>query len=628
MTVKYIPYQTVPLRGQAVLPFLRYHKNEETKDFMLRGMPAFEVELVEKVGKDKTDNKIIHGDCLNACAYLKEKNIKVDLVYIDPPFASGANYAKKIYIRRNPQLVTKLEAIEAQELDNKDLQVLEETMYGDIWQKEDYLNWIYERLLAIKEIMSDTASIYVHLDWHIGHYVKVLMDEIFGEENFRNEIIWNYETYSGSVKNYFPRKHDTLFLYSKSDNYTFHLQYLNNEEDSINFSRWKNYIVEGNKIKGNNYPKTDSRFQQRLNKWIRDHKRKPNDDDIIFEIQSFAVSSTWKDIKSVDPKDLSEKIDYATQKPEALLERIIKSSTNEGMIVADFFGGSGVTAKVANDLGRTFITADVGVNAIETMRDRLVEAKASFEILEIKDGIDLFRNPAQTMDKLATIIPGLSTEHEYGKFWFGAITEKGSVCPCWVPNLLDKTQAILNKDLFNKILDEIAKLGGISKVVICSIDKIDEKEIAKMQKDYDLRDTNGNPTEIVFKDLKELTDLLVHPDIIEYTIKEKEVTITRFVSDTLITKIAEFNNKKQSKAKNITISDEGLELIEYISLDCSNSDGNIWKSDSEIKIDKKGYISVNGEKTKTFWNGKIISDKKPLRLKVRNIAGDETIMNL
>ena len=177
MTIKYIPYQTDPLRGQAVLPFLRYHKNYDVKDFMLRGMPAFEVELVEKVGKGKSDNLVIHGDALNACAYLKEQNIKVDLVYIDPPFASGANYAKKIFIRQN-----------GNELENKDLQVLEETMYGDIWQKEDYLNWMYERLLAIKEVMSDTASIYVHLDWHIGHYVKVLMDEIFGEQNFINEI--------------------------------------------------------------------------------------------------------------------------------------------------------------------------------------------------------------------------------------------------------------------------------------------------------------------------------------------------------------------------------------------------------------------------------------------------------
>lgn len=612
MAVKYIPYQTDPLRGQAVLPFLRYRKDYETKNFFLRGMPAFEVELVEKVGNGKTDNKVIHGDCLNACAYLKEQNIKVDLIYIDPPFDSGANYAKKIFIRHNPHLVAKLEAIEGKELSNKDLQVLEETMYGDIWQKEDYLNWMYERLLAIKEVMSDTASIYVHLDWHIGHYVKVLMDEIFGEENFINEIIWSY-TGPGYYEKNFVRKHDTILFYSKDIDYTFNPQFIP-YKNGIHVNKSGEVKTYGGGIKAS----ASAELEQR---------GKPLED-------------WWIDLFTAD-RVRGEIVDYTTQKPEALLERIIKASSNKEMVVADFFGGSGVTAKVANDLGRTFITADVGVNAIETMRDRLVETKANFEVLEIKDGIDLFRNPVQTMDKLATIIPGLSTEHEWGKFWFGAITEKGSVCPCWVPNLLDKSQAILNKDLFNKILDEIAKLGGISKVMICSIDMIDEKEIDKMKKDYDLRDASGNPTEIVLKDLKELTDLLVHPDLIEYTVKENEVTINRFVSDVLLTKIAEFNGKKQAKKKQLTtdeiettsepkisISDEGLELIEYLSLDCSNPNGDVWQSDSEIKIDKKGYIATNGEKTKKFWDGKITSDKKPLRIKVRSIAGDETIIKL
>jgi len=586
MTIKYIPYQTDPLRGQAVLPFLRYHKNYDVKDFMLRGMPAFEVELVEKVGKGKSDNLVIHGDALNACAYLKEQNIKVDLVYIDPPFASGANYAKKIFIRQN-----------GNELENKDLQVLEETMYGDIWQKEDYLNWMYERLLAIKEVMSDTASIYVHLDWHIGHYVKVLMDEIFGEQNFINEIAYCYTGPTRQINNY-PRKHDVIFYYTKQQNQkTFNPDAVRVPYKALH--QGGGYFGEGIDVATEKEYKTKGKM----------------------------IEDWWADITPVD-RLVIEQTGYSTQKPEGLLARIIKASSNEEMVVADFFGGSGVTAKVANDLGRTFITADVGVNAIETMRDRLVQAKANFNVLEIKDGIDLFRNPAQTMDKLGTIIPGLSTQHEYGKFWFGAITEKGSVAPCWVPNLLDKSQAILNKDLMSKIFDEIGKLGGISKVVICSVDMIHKKEIDKMIKDYDLRDSNGKPTEIIFKDLKELTDLLVHPDHVEYEVKGNEVVITRFVSDALLTKIAEFNGKKQGKKELITISDEGLELIEYLSLDCTNAKGEVWQSDSEIKIDKKGYMIINREKTKKFWDGKIISDKKPLRLKVRNIAGDETIVTI
>lgn len=608
MPVKYLPYKVEPLKGQAVLSFLRYHRQLTAKDFQLLGMPYFEVELVEKVNqsdKEPSKNLLIHGDCLNACAYLKEQGITVDLVYIDPPFASGANYAKKIYIRHNPKLVAKLEQAQEQlqsqtgeEVDNKDLQALEETMYGDIWQKEDYLNWLYERLLAIKEVMSNTASIYVHLDWHIGHYVKVLLDEVFGEENFRNEIIWVY-TGPSPTSTDFPKKHDTIFRFSKSETYVFNT-------DDIRVP----YKAEFTKVRGV-HGKKDYAEEQQLE---RHEKGKLPED-------------WWADMSNVSSYR-DELVDYSTQKPEAILERIIKASSNAGMVVADFFGGSGVTAKVSHDLGRKFITADVGINAIQTMRDRLVEAGASFDILKIKDGIDLFRNPQQTMDKLASIIPGLSIQHDFGSFWFGAITDKGTVCPCWVPNLKDKQQAILNPALFSIIMDETAKLDGISRVVVSSVDITGEHEIKKMIKDYDLRDADGKPVQFVFKDLKELIDLIVSPDVVEYTVQEKDgayaINFDRFISDALIQKIAEFNAKKKPTQKKIEISDEGLELIEYVSVDCTNAH-DVWVSDHEIKIDKYGYLIVNGEQTKKFWDGTITVSKKPLRIKVRNIAGDEVV---
>jgi len=610
MPIKYIPYKVEPLRGQAVLPFLRYHRQLSAKDFQLQGMPYFETELIEKVGKKSGDNLLIHGDCLNACAYLKEKGITVDLVYIDPPFASGANYAKKIYIRQNPKLVAKLEEAQAklqsqagEEVDNKDLQVLEETMYGDIWQKEDYLNWLYERLLAIKEVMSDTASIYVHLDWHIAHYAKVLMDEVFGEENFKNELIWHYVS-GGKAKEYFSRKHDTILFYTKTDEWNYNLI---KEVGDASKADGKD---ENGAFKWYIRPGTNAKVPNGVKSYI---DKLPDD--------------VW-DIPIVNPQ-AHERTDYATQKPEELLAKIIKASSNEGMTVVDFFGGSGVTAKVAHDLGRKFITADVGINAIQTMRDRLVEAGASFDILKIKDGIDLFRNPQQTMDKLATIIPGLTTKHDFGSFWFGAITDKGTVCPCWMPNLKDKGQAILNPALFSKILDETAKLDGISKVVVCSVDITDQAEIDKMKKDYDLRDVDGKPVQFVHKDLKELIDLIVSPDVVEYTVKEQAskhtITFDRFISDTLIQKIAEFNAKKKPNQKKVEISDEGLELIEFISVDCTNTDG-VWVSDHEIKIDKNGYVILNGEQTKQFWDGTVTVGKKPLRIKVRNIAGDEVVV--
>jgi adenine-specific DNA-methyltransferase len=168
MPVKYIPYYPNTVEGQAILDnitrtqrVLRYRENDKVYDRIKRGMPYYEVETLETVGKP-SENLVIRGECISACAYLKEKGIKVDLVYIDPPFASGADYAKKVYLRRNPKLAEKIAAAE-QEMDIDELKAFEEKMYGDIWQKEDYLNWMYENLMAIKSIMSDSGSIYVHL---------------------------------------------------------------------------------------------------------------------------------------------------------------------------------------------------------------------------------------------------------------------------------------------------------------------------------------------------------------------------------------------------------------------------------------------------------------------------------
>ena len=159
MPVKYIPYYPNTVEGQAILDnitrtqrVLRYRENDKIYDRIKRGMPYYEVEPLETVG-ELSENLVIRGECISACAYLKEKGIKVDLVCIDPPFASGADYAKTVYLRRNPKLAEKVAAAE-QEMDIDELKAFEEKMYGDIWQKEDYLNWMYENLMAIKSIMS------------------------------------------------------------------------------------------------------------------------------------------------------------------------------------------------------------------------------------------------------------------------------------------------------------------------------------------------------------------------------------------------------------------------------------------------------------------------------------------
>ncbi len=603
MAVKYVPYFKEPIEGQAILDnftrtkrVLKYTDNDKVFDRIEKGMPLYEVETKEIVGKEDTENMIIRGECVSACAYLKENNIKVDLVYIDPPFASGADYAKTVYIRRNPKVAESIKKAE-ETLDIEELKTFEEKMYGDVWNKEAYLNWMYENLMAIKSVMDDNASIYVHLDWHIGHYVKILMDEIFGEDNFINEIIWSYKT-GGNGSKSFSKKHDTLFLYSKNSDYIF------------NTIKEKTIV---DKSKGYN-PNTEQFIDEDGNTCVMTN-----------------VRDVW-DLQHINMHDFVERVGYATQKPERLLERVIKASSDETMIVADFFGGSGVTAKVANDLNRKFIHCDIGINSIETTRDRLLSAGASFKVMDIKDGVNLYRNPVQTMDKVKSLIPGLKNEDSVPEFWEGAINDsKIGLIPVYIPNLMDSTTKILDIVLMNKIINQaIPELeDDIKKVIIYYIDISDEKEIKDFIKEYLRRDI-----EIELRDLKEILDETVISDIIEYHIDDKELIVDKFISDRLINKIDEYNEKMNSqmlstgkKAKYIEISDEGLELIEMISLDCTSKEG-IWHSDEEIKIDKLGYVINKGKKTKNLWNGKVHFENIPLRIKVRNISGDESIFSI
>lgn len=603
MPVKYVPFIPEPIEGQAVLGnfnrILKYRGADEAPKAVRRGMPLYEMEKQETIGKSETGNMIIRGECISACAYLKEQGIQVDLVYIDPPFASGADYAKKVYVRRNPKVAEAIAQAE-QELDLDELKSFEEKMYGDVWNKEKYLNWMYENLMAIKSVMSETASIYVHLDWHIGHYMKVLLDEVFSEDNFRNEIIWGYRT-GGTSKTCFAKKHDTLLFYSKSNEYVFNLQYYRSyQEKKYNFNE--------------KYPELWDEEKQR---WYH----------------NAVCRDVWEDINVIGTEaDGSESVNYATQKPEALIERVINASSNKEMMVADFFGGSGVTAAVANKLERKFIHCDIGINSMQTTRDRLVADGAEFDVLEIKDGVQLYRNPVQTMDKIKSLIPGLKNESSLDSFWVGAVSDSRiGMIPVYVPNLLDSASKLLDKVIMSRIIHQaIPDLdANIKKVIIYYVDITDEPEILKFIKDDD--STN---VEIELRDLKTVLDEVIIGDYAEFHTKEISggyvVAVDKFISDRVLSKIAEFNQKAflnsstKKPYKPIEISEEGLELIEFLSLDCTATDGE-WHSDSEIKIDKNGYVIVDGNKTKEFWDGCIRSIKKPLRLKIRNICGDETV---
>ena len=666
MPIKYVPFIPEPVEGQAVLGnfnrILKYKGADDVSMTLQRGMPLYEMEKQETVGENADGNMVIRGECVSACAYLKEQGIQVDLVYIDPPFASGADYAKKVYIRRNPKVAEAISQAE-QELDIDELKAFEEKMYGDVWDKEKYLNWMWENLMAIKSVMSENAAIYVHLDHSIGFYVKILLDEIFGEMNWLNTVVWRSQVPRGAKVNafYYPYSAHYIMIYAKNKNPDTNIWNIERKQVSISkeeaekdyfkdeygyfrtsdpgsygydkIAQLNNehriYVSKGGKLILDEKNKTFSTTKGTIG--IK-YYLKPNGNEYIAER---AIDNIWEDVPGLGTTP-GEDVGYATQKTEALLKRIIKASSNENMLVADFFGGSGVTAAVANKLGRRFIHCDIGLNSIQTTRDRLVADGAQFDVLEIKDGVQLYRNPVQTMDKIKSLIPGLKNEDFLDSFWEGAISDsKLGTIPVYVPNLMDSSSKLLDKVMMNRIIHQaIPDLdSNIKKVIVYYIDITDEAEIQKFIKDDD--STN---IEIELRDLKTILDDVIIGDYAEFHAEETyddlfggyAVTIDKFISDRVLSKIAEFNQKAllNSSAKKpykpIEISEDGLELIEFLSVDCTSTEGK-WNSDSEIKKKKNGFVIVNGNKTKDFWDGKIRCEQKPLRLKIRNICGDETV---
>lgn len=293
-------------------------------------------------------NRLIYGDNLlsmqallagDEATGLPSLRGKVDLIYIDPPFDSKADYRTKI----------NLPGIDIEQKPT----VIEQFAYSDTWQDGtvSYLKMLYPRLVLMRELLSDKGSIYVHIDWHVGAYVKAIMDDVFGKENFRNEIIWYYPNSGLKARSKkFHQVTDTLYYYSKSaDNFTF------------------NYIFRKRKDGQNKQAKRKFNPITKKADIVRDENGK-----IIYQITDEVLENSLWEVATLS-NNPAESVGYSTQKPEALLERIIKASSNEGDLVCDFFGGSGTTAAVAERLGRRWITTDIGKPAILVMRKRFID---------------------------------------------------------------------------------------------------------------------------------------------------------------------------------------------------------------------------------------------------------------
>ena len=365
-------------------------------------------------------NKIFWGDNIQVMSHLlKEYRGKVDLIYIDPPFDSKADYKKEIKLR-------------GKKVEN-DHSSFEEKQYTDIWTNDEYLQFMYERLILCRELLSNTGSIYLHMDEKRSHYLKCIMDQVFGSSNFRKEIIWDITVLSGfkvQAQNWI-RGHDSILYYVKSGDHIFNKLRQPHQQKYIDMfnqvdehgerylvahglKRYLKDVVGKGKPFGDVWD--DLTSYQIFRKGVEDIRNMEQLAEYLCEtkrVQNY--SDVWDDVMSFQQQPTSaENVQYPTQKPEALLERIIKASSNPGDLVFDCFMGSGTTQAVAMKLGRRFIGADINLGAIQTTTKRLINVAAElnqelpdrehpkytgFSVYNVNN-YDVFRNPVEAKDLL------------------------------------------------------------------------------------------------------------------------------------------------------------------------------------------------------------------------------------
>lgn len=386
----------------------------------------FPAQLKETYGKADENgwiNKIFWGDNLQVMSHLL-KNYRglVDLIYIDPPFDSKADYKKKIKLKGK--------SVES------DSSAFEEKQYGDIWTNDEYLQFMYERLVLCKELLSDNGCIYLHCDWHKSHYLRAILDEIFGIDNFRNEIIWQKTLSRKAQSSQFGNMHDTILFYSKSSDSTFNIIYEQRDKETtekrfpyVDEVTGKRYVLDNFTQAGQGQPRYfGEKFgvlappagkhwiwsQERIDEGLKNGLIRFTSGNmprlVRYETEGLFAGDIWTSTEMMLHSQSSEDIGYPTQKPENLIERIIKASSNPGDLVFDCFMGSGTTQAVAMKLGRRFIGADINLGAIQTTTKRLLNIlksdeglfegnKTGFEVYNVNN-YDFFRNPIEARDLL------------------------------------------------------------------------------------------------------------------------------------------------------------------------------------------------------------------------------------
>jgi|GEM_PF-85078 len=408
-------YEFEPIKGYPMLNWRGKRPFNSTQYY-----PA---QLKEVHGEevDGWRNKIYWGDNLQVMSHLlKHFRGKVDLIYIDPPFDSRVDYKKTVVLRGK-----RTEASST---------AFEDKQYSDIWLNDDYLQYMYERLILLKELLSDSGTLWLHCDIHKSHYLRALLDEVFGPDRFVSEVIWRRATARGNVKVGFSTGHDTIFCYSKSSQFCWTPPRLKYSEEYL--ERFNQIDPDGRKytLDNMNNPNPDRpnlRYEwngvtrvwritkEKMEELHNSGKLAYTSNGVarykryLDELEGQPLTTVWDDIQPVNSQ-ASERENYPTQKPEDLISRIIQTAAPANGLVLDCFMGSGTTQSVAMKLGRRFIGADINLGAIQTTSKRLIgvsdglrqkaldgEAKylTGFEIYNVNH-YDVFRNPIQAKDLL------------------------------------------------------------------------------------------------------------------------------------------------------------------------------------------------------------------------------------
>ena len=542
-----------------------------------RSTQYYPAQLKESYGKPSEDgwiNKIFWGDNLQVMSHmLKNYRGKIDLIYIDPPFDSKADYKKKI----------KIKGIGKAESDSSSF---EEKQYGDIWSNDEYLQFMYERLILLRELLSDKGSIYLHCDWHRAHHIKLLMDEIFGNggkdtkgPGFKNEIIWAYRI-QGVGKGRWARKHDTIFFYTKTGDYTFNEE----KEDVI----YRKKFIDTTCIAPNLGLLKEQEIKE-ITQCLNDKQPIPDKyKNKLFNtyFSNVYVRDVWDgDYTKPIISGSSEYLQYPTQKPEGLLKRIINASTNPGDIVFDCFMGSGTTQAVAMKLGRRFIGADINLGSIQTTTKRLISVSedlkddktkyTGFEVYNVNN-YDFFRNPVEAKELL---IKALEIEPYSSKdIWDGELDgRKVKIMP--TNRIATKVDAqAITANLPYKTYEEIKSKDPKAVVermtIVCMGHEPDfkaaiEKELSSYKVDIEVVDILRDKKDLVFK-------------------RDSEAEIVREGNKLIIRNFFPMNLLQKLSMQKESVED-WRQLVESVMIDF-NYDGAVMQPTITDIPDKKGLV--------------------------------------